>query len=212
MQTKPSAPTNRALNPFIEKHQKDVMGILHAFDRLRFQAAPSPRRFGSPVGAACPPPCQTMPSLRDCADRGGRRLLQRCRPCRDWKTRRSRETNKAPGHMRSPPARASSAHCWLPAKQAPINSSVWPRETYRIPRAPRACSSIVVRMERGSPRNSACAETAGSYCGSAGSGDGYESHRCCVPLLSLCLRVSVVPPPRTGWMKAVLRVFRVFRG
>ena len=51
---------------------------------------------------------------------------------RDWKTRRSRETNKAPGHLRSPPTRAaaSSAHCWLPGKQAPINSSVWPRETY----------------------------------------------------------------------------------
>jgi len=39
MENKPSAPANRALNPFIEKHQKDVMGILHSFDRLRFQGS-----------------------------------------------------------------------------------------------------------------------------------------------------------------------------
>src|SRR6266545_3842883 len=39
MQTKPSAPTNHVLNPFIEKHQKDVMGILHCFDRLRLQGS-----------------------------------------------------------------------------------------------------------------------------------------------------------------------------
>jgi hypothetical protein len=31
MQKKASAPANHALNPFIEKHQKDVMGILHSF-------------------------------------------------------------------------------------------------------------------------------------------------------------------------------------
>src|SRR6267142_6938959 len=39
MQEKTSAPTNQALNPFIEKHQKDVMGILHSFDRLRLQGS-----------------------------------------------------------------------------------------------------------------------------------------------------------------------------
>jgi hypothetical protein len=39
MQNKPSAPANRVLNAFIEKHQKDVMGILHSFDRLRFQGS-----------------------------------------------------------------------------------------------------------------------------------------------------------------------------
>ena len=39
MQKKTSAPANHALNPFIEKHQKDVMGILHSFDRLRFQGS-----------------------------------------------------------------------------------------------------------------------------------------------------------------------------
>ena len=39
MQTKPSVPTNHVLNPFIEKHQKDVMGILHSFDRLRLQGS-----------------------------------------------------------------------------------------------------------------------------------------------------------------------------
>jgi len=39
MQTKTSAPANHALNPFIEKHQQDVMGILHSFDRLRLQGS-----------------------------------------------------------------------------------------------------------------------------------------------------------------------------
>jgi hypothetical protein len=39
MQNKTAAPANHVLNPFIEKHQKDVMGILHAFDRLRFQGS-----------------------------------------------------------------------------------------------------------------------------------------------------------------------------
>src|SRR5437867_8434902 len=37
MQKNSSAPTRRVLNPFIERHQKDVMGILHSFDRLRLQ-------------------------------------------------------------------------------------------------------------------------------------------------------------------------------
>src|SRR2546426_11429266 len=39
MQKKTSVPTNHALNPFIEKHQKDVMGIVHCFDRIRFQGS-----------------------------------------------------------------------------------------------------------------------------------------------------------------------------
>jgi len=39
MQNKPSAPANHVLNPFIEKHRKDVMGIIHSFDRLRFQGS-----------------------------------------------------------------------------------------------------------------------------------------------------------------------------
>jgi len=39
MQKKTSALTSHALNPFIEKHQKDVMGILHSFDRLRLQGS-----------------------------------------------------------------------------------------------------------------------------------------------------------------------------
>ena len=39
MQTKPSRPAHRALNPFVQRHQADVMGILHAFDRLRFQGS-----------------------------------------------------------------------------------------------------------------------------------------------------------------------------
>lgn len=34
-----STSTNRALNPFLEKHQKNVMGILHSFDRLRLQGS-----------------------------------------------------------------------------------------------------------------------------------------------------------------------------
>lgn len=39
MQNKNSAPANHALNPFIAKHQKNVMGILHSFDRLRLQGS-----------------------------------------------------------------------------------------------------------------------------------------------------------------------------
>jgi hypothetical protein len=39
MQKKTSTATNHVLNPFIEKHQKDVMGILHSFDRLRLQGS-----------------------------------------------------------------------------------------------------------------------------------------------------------------------------
>src|SRR2546425_4534628 len=39
MQKKTAAPTRHVLNPFIEKHQKDVMGILHSFDRLRLQGS-----------------------------------------------------------------------------------------------------------------------------------------------------------------------------
>jgi hypothetical protein len=39
MQKNSSAPTGRVLNPFIERHQKDVMGILHSFDRLRLQGS-----------------------------------------------------------------------------------------------------------------------------------------------------------------------------
>lgn len=39
MNEKTSTPANRALNPFIEKHQKDVMGIVHCFDRLRLQGS-----------------------------------------------------------------------------------------------------------------------------------------------------------------------------
>lgn len=39
MQKKTTPPTRHALNPFIEKHQKDVMGILHSFDRLRLQGS-----------------------------------------------------------------------------------------------------------------------------------------------------------------------------
>jgi hypothetical protein len=37
MQTKPSTPTDNAPHPFIQKHQADVIGILHGFDRLRLQ-------------------------------------------------------------------------------------------------------------------------------------------------------------------------------
>jgi hypothetical protein len=37
MQNKPSTPTNHALNPFVEKNQNDVTGILHGFDRLRLR-------------------------------------------------------------------------------------------------------------------------------------------------------------------------------
>ena len=39
MQKKTSAPVNHAPNAFIEKHRKDVMGILHSFDRLRLQGS-----------------------------------------------------------------------------------------------------------------------------------------------------------------------------
>jgi len=39
MKKNSSAPTHRVLNPFIERHQKDVMGILHSFDRLRLQGS-----------------------------------------------------------------------------------------------------------------------------------------------------------------------------
>jgi hypothetical protein len=39
MQNKASAPANHVLNPFIEKHQQDVMGVLHCFDRLRLQGS-----------------------------------------------------------------------------------------------------------------------------------------------------------------------------
>src|SRR5205809_6391482 len=39
MKKNSSAPTRRVLNPFLQKHQKDVMGILHSFDRLRLQGS-----------------------------------------------------------------------------------------------------------------------------------------------------------------------------
>jgi hypothetical protein len=39
MEKKNSAPANRVPNLFIEKHHKDVMGILHSFDRLRLQGS-----------------------------------------------------------------------------------------------------------------------------------------------------------------------------
>jgi len=39
MQNKTSTPADHALNPFIAKHQKHVMGILHSFDRLRLQGS-----------------------------------------------------------------------------------------------------------------------------------------------------------------------------
>ena len=39
MKKNSSAPTHRVLNPFIERHQKDVMGILHSFDRMRLQGS-----------------------------------------------------------------------------------------------------------------------------------------------------------------------------
>ncbi len=39
MLKKSSAQTDCVPNPFIEKHQKDVMGIIHCFDRLRFQGS-----------------------------------------------------------------------------------------------------------------------------------------------------------------------------
>jgi len=39
MQNQPSTTTEPVLNPFLQKHQKDVMGILHSFDRLRLQGS-----------------------------------------------------------------------------------------------------------------------------------------------------------------------------
>jgi hypothetical protein len=39
MEKKNSAPANRVPNLFIEKHQKDIMGMLHSFDRLRLQGS-----------------------------------------------------------------------------------------------------------------------------------------------------------------------------
>ena len=39
MQKKNSTPASRVPNPFIAKHQQDVMGILHSFDRLRLQGS-----------------------------------------------------------------------------------------------------------------------------------------------------------------------------
>src|SRR5258707_13135846 len=39
MEKKSSVPVNRVPNLFIEKHHKDVMGILHSFDRLRLQGS-----------------------------------------------------------------------------------------------------------------------------------------------------------------------------
>src|SRR5882762_100495 len=37
MQNKPSTPANHVPNPFVEKYQKHVIGILHGFDRLRLR-------------------------------------------------------------------------------------------------------------------------------------------------------------------------------
>jgi hypothetical protein len=39
MKNEPSAATSRVTNPFIAKHQKDVIGVLHSFDRLRLQGS-----------------------------------------------------------------------------------------------------------------------------------------------------------------------------
>jgi hypothetical protein len=39
MENKTSVPENQTPHPFIQKHQKDVMGILHSFDRLRLQGS-----------------------------------------------------------------------------------------------------------------------------------------------------------------------------
>jgi hypothetical protein len=39
MHKQPSTPTEPVLNPFLQKHQKDVMGIIHSFDRLRLQGS-----------------------------------------------------------------------------------------------------------------------------------------------------------------------------
>jgi len=38
MQTKAMANSEGDLNPFIQKHQSDVVGVLHGFDRLRLAA------------------------------------------------------------------------------------------------------------------------------------------------------------------------------
>src|SRR5256712_12360388 len=39
MEKKSSAPAHRVLNLLIDKHQKEVMGILHSSDRLRLQGS-----------------------------------------------------------------------------------------------------------------------------------------------------------------------------
>ena len=39
MNKKSSAPANQVVNPFVEKHHKDIMGVLHSFDRLRLQGS-----------------------------------------------------------------------------------------------------------------------------------------------------------------------------
>lgn len=39
MKKERSTPSNHVLNPFIAKHQKDVMGVLHSFDRIRLQGS-----------------------------------------------------------------------------------------------------------------------------------------------------------------------------
>jgi hypothetical protein len=56
MNTKPSTPANSVLNPFIERHQKDVMGVLHCFDRVRLQGSLRvlycPEAFGKYLGRA----------------------------------------------------------------------------------------------------------------------------------------------------------------
>lgn len=39
MEKKPTTPTNNVLNPFVAKHQSEVMGILHCFDRIRLQGS-----------------------------------------------------------------------------------------------------------------------------------------------------------------------------
>jgi len=39
MNKKSSTAANQVVNPFIEKHHKDIMGVLHSFDRLRLQGS-----------------------------------------------------------------------------------------------------------------------------------------------------------------------------
>src|SRR4051812_45641374 len=39
MQKHATTSANRDLNPFLQKHQKNVMGILHSFDRIRLQGS-----------------------------------------------------------------------------------------------------------------------------------------------------------------------------